>query len=62
MCIRDSDYPHGLRMSPDGTIVCIANVNNGSVSVIDTVTLTEADRIAVGVAPVQVGFLSLIHI
>ena len=54
--IATGDYPHGLRMSPDGTIVCIANVNDGSVSVIDTATLAEADRIAVGGGPVQVGF------
>jgi len=49
-------YPHGLRLSPDGTELYVANVEDGSVSVIDTASLTEAARIPVGTAPVQVGF------
>lgn len=34
----------------------MANVEDGSVSVIDTQDLTEVARIPVGAAPVQVGF------
>jgi YVTN family beta-propeller protein len=49
-------YPHGQRISPDGRELYVANVEDGSVSVIDTGTLAEAARIPVGRAPVQVGF------
>ncbi|MBM3527364.1 MAG: YncE family protein [Alphaproteobacteria bacterium] len=49
-------YPHGLRLSPDDRELYVANVEGGSVSVIDTGTLKEAARIPVGKAPVQVGF------
>ncbi|QEU06527.1 DUF305 domain-containing protein (plasmid) [Paracoccus yeei] len=49
-------YPHGLRLSPDGAELYVANVEDGSVSVIDTQSLEEAARIPVGAAPVQVGF------
>ncbi|TIX85558.1 MAG: hypothetical protein E5V24_16950, partial [Mesorhizobium sp.] len=35
------DYPHGLRMSPDGKSIYVANVKDGTVSVIDTATLAE---------------------
>ena len=49
-------FPHGLRLSPDGSELYVANVEDGSVSVIDTASLTEAARIPVGAAPVQVGF------
>ncbi|WP_207101141.1 DUF305 domain-containing protein [Paracoccus shandongensis] len=54
--IRTGAYPHGLRLSPDGTELYVANVEDGSVSVIDTASFTEAARIPVGTAPVQVGF------
>ena len=54
--IETGAYPHGLRLSPDGTELYVANVEDGSVSVIDTASLTEAARIPVGAAPVQVGF------
>ncbi|PZP24111.1 MAG: DUF305 domain-containing protein, partial [Kocuria rhizophila] len=54
--IETGAYPHGLRLSPDGTELYVANVEDGSVSVIDTANLTEAARIPVGTAPVQVGF------
>ncbi|WP_134724213.1 CopM family metallochaperone [Paracoccus luteus] len=54
--IKTGAYPHGLRLSPDGTELYVANVEDGSVSVIDTASLTEAARIPVGKAPVQVGF------
>jgi YVTN family beta-propeller protein len=54
--IATGDYPHGLRLSPDYTELYVANVEDGSVSVIDTESLTEVARIPVGKAPVQVGF------
>jgi YVTN family beta-propeller protein len=49
-------YPHGLRLSPDGSEIYVANVEDGSVSVIDVVAGAERARIAVGGRPVQVGF------
>lgn len=54
--IETGAYPHGMRLSPDGTELYVANVEDGSVSVIDTASLTEAARIPVGTTPVQVGF------
>ena len=54
--IATGDYPHGLRLSPDGSELYIANVEGGSVSVVDTRSLSEVARIPVGTAPVQVGF------
>lgn len=48
--------PHGLRKSPDGSLILVANVQDGSVSVIDVAKLAEIKRIPVGRAPVQVGF------
>src|SRR5690606_10745654 len=54
--IATGDYPHGLRLSPDGTQLYVANVEDGSESVIDTQALSEVARIPVGTAPVQVGF------
>lgn len=49
-------YPHGLRLSPDGTTLYVANMRGDSVSVIDVATLKETGRITVGKSPVQVGF------
>ena len=49
-------YPHGLRLSPDGKTLYVANMRGGSVSVIDVERLQETGRIAVGKGPVQVGF------
>ncbi|GHD81969.1 cytochrome D1 domain-containing protein [Vogesella fluminis] len=54
--IRTGSYPHGLRLSPDGSSLYVANVKSDSVSVIDVPSLKETGRIAVGKAPVQVGF------
>ncbi len=54
--ITTGKYPHGLRLSPDGTQLYVATVEEGAVSVIETATLTETARIPVGKAPVQVGF------
>lgn len=55
--IPAGDYPHGLRLSPDGRHLLVANVEGGSVSLFDTGTLAEVARIPVGAAPVQVAFL-----
>lgn len=49
-------YPHGLRLSPDGKTLYVANMRGASVSVIDVDTLKETGRIKVGQGPVQVGF------
>jgi YVTN family beta-propeller protein len=49
-------YPHGLRISPDGREIYVANVKDGSVSVLDPVGLRELERVPVGGEPVQVGF------
>ncbi|WP_367916757.1 YncE family protein, partial [Leadbetterella sp. DM7] len=54
--INTGNYPHGLRLSPDGRSLYVANVKSDSVSVIDVASLRETGRIAVGKAPVQVGF------
>lgn len=54
--IATGAYPHGLRLSPDGAELYVANVEDSSVSVIGTARLTEVARIPVGAAPVQVGF------
>jgi YVTN family beta-propeller protein len=48
-------YPHGLRLSPDGATLAIANMRSGTVSLINTDT-RETTTIEVGRAPVQVGF------
>ncbi len=55
--IPAGDYPHGLRLSPDGRHLLVANVEGNDVSLFDTDTLTEAARIPVGAAPVQVALL-----
>ncbi len=55
--IRAAAYPHGLRLSPDGRLLLVANVKDGSVSLFDTDTLVETARIPVGASPVQVAFL-----
>jgi YVTN family beta-propeller protein len=49
-------YPHGLRLSPSGTELWVANVKDGTLSVLDLGERREVARIAVGAAPVQVGF------
>jgi len=51
------DHPHGLRLSPDGRHLLVANVEGGDVSFFDGATLAEVARIPVGRAPVQVAFL-----
>lgn len=54
--IATDRYPHGLRLSPDGQTLYVANMKGGTVSVIDVPGLKETKRIAVGKGPVQVGF------
>lgn len=54
--IKTGSYPHGLRLSPDGSSLYVANVKSDNVSVIDVASLQETGRISVGNAPVQVGF------
>jgi YVTN family beta-propeller protein len=49
-------YPHGLRISPDGREIYVANVKDGSVSVLDPAGLRELERVPVGEEPIQVGF------
>lgn len=54
--IKTGEFPHGLRMSPDGREICVANVSDNSVSIISVAESKEVSRIPVGKAPVQVGF------
>lgn len=49
-------YPHGLRPSPDGKWVYVANAKDTTLSVIDTATNTKVADIEVGQKPVQVAF------
>jgi YVTN family beta-propeller protein len=49
-------YPHGLRPSPDGKWIYIANAKDTTLSVIDTTTNKKVTDIQVGQRPVQVGF------
>jgi YVTN family beta-propeller protein len=49
-------FPHGLRPSPDGRWVYVANAKGTTVSVIDTAKNTRFAEIEVGKAPVQVAF------
>jgi YVTN family beta-propeller protein len=50
------EYPHGLRPSPDGRWVYVANAKDTTLSVIETQTNTKVEDIEVGERPVQVGF------
>lgn len=49
-------FPHGLRMSPDGREIAVANVEDDSVSIVDPTAAKELVRIPVGKAPVQVAY------
>ncbi|GAB3245211.1 YVTN family beta-propeller repeat protein [Chitinimonas naiadis] len=49
-------FPHGIRLSPDGSMLYVADMKAKAVSVIDVASLQETGRITVGRAPVQVGF------
>jgi YVTN family beta-propeller protein len=48
-------YPHGLRLSPDGRLLAVANMNSDTVSLVD-LDAGRSDTIAVGRRPVQVAF------
>ena len=48
--------PHGLRITPDGKHVWVANLKGGTVSVIDTESRKQVTQIAAGKGPAQVGF------
>jgi len=47
--------PRGLAVAPDGSQVFVANAGEASVSVIETLGLTEVDRVAVGADPQSFG-------
>jgi YVTN family beta-propeller protein len=49
-------YPHGLRLSSDGSTLAVANLQDDSVSLIDAASARETARIQVGRAPVQVAW------
>lgn len=49
------NYPHGLRLSPDGRLLAVANMKSGTISLVDTAGL-KAEHLPVGRGPVQVGF------
>jgi YVTN family beta-propeller protein len=53
--ISTGRYPHGLRMSPDGGTIAVANLEDDSISLIDTASSKEM-RAAAGNAPVQVAW------
>ena len=48
-------YPHGLRLSPDGSHLAVANMKSDNVSLVDLST-GRIDTVAVGQRPVQVAF------
>ena len=54
--IPAGDGPHGLRPSPDGRWIYVANVAGTTLSVIDTTTNMLVGDIAVGRSPAQVAF------
>lgn len=49
--IPTGDAPHGVVVSPDGKSVYVTNLLTQDVSIIDTTTDTEVDRIGVGKIP-----------
>ena len=56
MDVPTGRYPHGLRLSPDGATIAVANLQDDTVSLIDVASATESARIPVGKAPVQVSW------
>ena len=44
-------YPHGLRLSPDGRTLAVANMRSGTVSLVDTVEQKQVAEIDVGRRP-----------
>lgn len=55
--IKTGASPHGLRFSPNGREIYVANTGGNSVPVISVAAAKEVSRIWVGKAPVQVGFM-----
>lgn len=49
-------YPHGLRLSPDGTLLAVANMKDNTVSLIDLKNADQTTSIIVGDTPIQVAF------
>ena len=49
-------FPHGLRVSPNGKEVYVANLKGGTVSVIDTASQKEVAQVPTGKGPAQTGF------
>lgn len=49
-------YPHGMRPSPSGTSLYVANAKGTTLSVIDTRTNVKVADVEVGQSPVQVAF------
>lgn len=49
-------YPHGLRLSPDGATIAVANLQDNTVLLIDAASARESARVPVGKAPVQVAW------
>ena len=47
-------YPHGLRLSPDGRLLAVANMKGNTLSLVDTLGRKPIGDIEVGRAPVQV--------
>ncbi|NBJ13063.1 YVTN family beta-propeller repeat protein [Microvirga arsenatis] len=50
------NYPHGLRLSPDGSLLAVANMKSGTVSLVDPRNPEKVEHVAVGERPVQVAF------
>ena len=50
------NYPHGLRLSPDGSLLAVANMKSDTVSLVDPRNPEKAEHVAVGERPVQVAF------
>ena len=44
-------YPHGLRLSPDGRTLAVANMRSGTVSLVDTVEQKQVAETDVGRRP-----------
>lgn len=51
--VQGGDYPHGLRATPDGKMVVVANLEGGSVGILDARRLRPLAEIPVGEKPVQ---------
>jgi YVTN family beta-propeller protein len=50
------NYPHGLRLSPDGSLIAVANMTSNTVSLVNRGDPEKVEHVAVGQRPVQVAF------